>query len=127
MVCDQTEVEHLLSSHQMQRTQLIKLFVQAVIAFSLLLNPVGGHSATVSFGHPKIHTEWVFTQQVKTNLTSKKKQNQQSIYFATHFQHAYRFALGCTRITKSQQQSYFTPGSHLQKTIPYGTEDELSA
>ncbi|MBX2895829.1 MAG: hypothetical protein KF763_10335 [Cyclobacteriaceae bacterium] len=111
----------------MQHPQLIKLFIQAVIAVSLLLNPVSGHSTTVFSGHPKINTEWVSTQQVKTKITAKKKQNHRLIDRPTHYPRAYRFDLRCISITKSQQQNYFIPGSLLQKTIPYGTDDELIA
>lgn len=56
----------------MQRSQFIKLFIQAVIAFSLLLNPASGYATGSSSAHPKIQTEWV------SNQTQKKHSHQKA-------------------------------------------------
>ncbi|MCW5910997.1 MAG: hypothetical protein KIT62_07980 [Cyclobacteriaceae bacterium] len=108
-----------------KRSRFIKLVTQGVLALILLISPVSGYSGSVSSGHPKIHTVWVASSRqeaVHIRKISSKKRN------PTPRHHLYQFAVaGKLKAAQGQQQSHSRPRTQLQKTIPYGTEDELIA
>jgi hypothetical protein len=107
----------------MQRTQFIKLFVQAIIAFSLLLNPANGQTAAIgNSAHPKIYTEWVanqvvekHNQKVKAQRTLEQKQGKIPLSINVTVQ---------LKLALQQTWAFSKPRTQHQK-VP--SEDELIA
>lgn len=108
----------------MQRSLLLKLFIQVVIAFSLLLNPTSGYADGPSSAHPKIQTEWVSNQ-------TPKKRVRQIVYSGTTLKDeptTIPVVLDVAVQLKSAEQqirAFSKPRTHRQK-VP-SLEDELIA
>lgn len=106
----------------MQQSQFLKLFIQAVIAFSLLLNPACGSIAASNSTHPKIHTEWV-SAQVEKNYDQQKVK-------ATRVLRKESYSISIIDVTvqlksaKQKTQAFNKPRTQHQK-VP--SEDDLIA
>jgi len=109
-----------------KNARLIRLFTQSIFALILLISPVSGYAGSVTSAHPKIHTEWVSTLKLRSVSVRQKKQQQNhcvsSCYQLINFSVA-----GKIKSNQTQWLNHSQPRTLLQKTIPFGTEDELSA
>lgn len=108
-----------------KNARLIKFLTQGLLAFILLINPAGGSTCAQSPAHPKIYTEWVSTLRIKS-VTSQQKNCRQNEAFVSNYNQSYQLP-AIAKIKSDQRKNYSQPRTLLQKTIPVGTEDELSA
>ena len=111
-----------------KNARLIRLFTQSILALILLISPVSGsgHAGSVTSAHPKIHTEWVFALKQKSVLVRQKK-HQPNHYVSPCYQLINYSVAGKLKSNHTQWLNHSQPRTLLQKTIPFGTEDELSA
>lgn len=109
--------------------RLIRLITQGALALILLISPVGDGTNSFSTAHPKIHTEWVSAVRLKQVVVNRKDNyNKKKYYTGQHQPPLYLLvAAGKLKSQLPQQQNFSPPRTQLQKTIPYGTEDELTA
>lgn len=106
--------------------RLIRFFTQSILALILLISPVSGHAGSVTSTHPKIHTEWVFA--LKEKSVSVRHLKQQHNHHASSCYSLINFSVaGKIKSNQTQWLNHSQPRTLLQKTIPFGTEDELSA
>ncbi|MBN8653321.1 MAG: hypothetical protein J0L67_17975 [Cytophagales bacterium] len=109
-----------------KNARLIRLFTQSILALILLISPVSGHAGSVTSAHPKIQTEWVSTLKLKSVSIRQKKQ-QHNHYVSPCYQTNDFSVAGKIKSNQTQWLNHSQPRTLLQKTIPFGTEDELSA
>ncbi|HCZ35692.1 MAG TPA: hypothetical protein DHV26_07165 [Cytophagales bacterium] len=109
-----------------KNARLIRLFTQSILALILLISPVSGHAGSVISAHPKIHTEWVSTHKLRSVSVWQKRQ-QPNHYVSPCYQ-LINFSVAVKlKSNQTQWLNHSQPRTLLQKTIPFGTEDELSA
>lgn len=108
-----------------KNARVIRFLTQGLLAFILLINPVGGNVNAATSAHPKIYTEWVYTLRIKPVSSQHKNCRKNEVFVSNSYQSYPRPV--ATKIKNDQRQNYSPPRTLLQKTIPVGTEDELSA
>jgi hypothetical protein len=108
-----------------KNARLIRLFTQSILALILLISPVSGHAGSLTSAHPKIQTEWVSTFKLRSVSVRLKKQHNH--YVSSCFQLINFSVAGKIKSTQTPWLNHSQPRTLLQKTIPFGTEDELNA
>jgi hypothetical protein len=109
-----------------KNARLIRLFTQSILALILLISPVSSKAGSVTSAHPKIHTEWVSTLKLRS-VSARHRKQQHNHHASSSYQLINFSVAGEIKSNHTQWLNHSQPRTLLQKTIPFGTDDELSA
>lgn len=108
-----------------KNARFIRLLTQGVLALILLLGPVSS-PARATISDPKIQTEWVSIRQLKSVFANPHKYNRGEVFTSHNYQYNTFASAGKLKSDQTEWRKPH-PRTLLQKTIPFGTNDELIA